>query len=170
MNLIRLARRRRCDACEHRRTAHAGVAPWPMCVFDATEIVSGVQGPGSGVEPQALTPSSPQATSISLSDFYLDGPESNCPAGYWTGLAPVDPAADAAQMREHMLKIQRSMLKPLIGAALKHIPSALDRASFLVETVRAHGVLPEIADELAAEAGVPADTNPNPEPPRDAAA
>lgn len=87
----------------------------------------------------------------------MSGPDSNCPCGFWAGLAPVDLEADAADQRERALDAQRRRLKPILSAALKHMPGTEVKCTFLMELMRQHPMLPELAKELAAEGGVDLD-------------
>ena len=97
-----------------------------------------------------------------LHDDYMEGPESNCPAGKWADLEPIGPTDPDewrkwSQDREHANAVerQRGTLKPALKRALDGQPIE-DVDDCLEDLVRRGDVLPEIAaeigDELEAEA------------------
>ena len=88
MTGIKAARIRRCHACPHRLTRHATVKEWPQCDFA-----------GDGFD---------------LSDEFMEGEATNCPAGYWLELEPIDLEAEAAEQTARALDVQRERVAPFL--------------------------------------------------------
>ena len=127
MTGTKMARIRKCAGCEFSR--NTGAWPWPRCCY--------AKRTGEGAP--------------SRDDGFMEGPEGNCPAGYWAALHPVDLEALAREQAQGRLERQREHIKPLVlerlrGRSQEHIDDVL-------ETLSALGVLEaviavEISDEL----------------------
>ncbi len=128
MDGTKMARIRRCHQCPHRSTRHADVRQWPHCDC------------GGG--------------DVELSDELLEGPDANCPAGYWLGLAPVDLEAERMAQEEEALEGNRQLYKPILQAAMPYIAAEADKESFLVDAVAAGSVDHVVAQEVAVEEGL----------------
>lgn len=85
-----------------------------------------------------------------LDDAFMEGPDGNCPAEYWTGLEPVDLEAQTRETRERRLNAQRQHIKPIIKERLEaHPPVQIDD---MLEILTAVGTIdPEIAVEISDE-------------------
>ena len=129
MNGIGEARMRACRACPHRRTAYAGVWRWPHCVFDGADL--------------------------ELGDEFLSAEGSECPAGRWAGLEPVDQEAERIERAAAALEVHRQFVTPWLDAALAHIPDDGGKGAFLVDAVAAGVLRREVAEQRAAQEGLP---------------
>jgi len=92
MSGTKLARIRRCHRCAHRITHHADVARWPFCIFRGYE------------------------NRIELNDSYMEGPDENCPAGFWKDLPAVDLDAERQQARKRAIESEVRRLGPIVEA------------------------------------------------------
>lgn len=81
-------RKRTCLRCAHWRAAGQGVWVHPHCIHAGRDT--------------SLTPE------------FLTGPESNCDAGYWAGLAPVDVEQDRFDGREMTRRRMRGSMRHLM--------------------------------------------------------
>ena len=126
------ARHSRCTKCEH--WCARPVWKWPHCTHGPAEL--------------------------EITRELLDGPEGNCPAGYWNGLVPVDLEKVEAGRETSLDETQRKTLAPILRAALR-VSGATDgkREEILVEAVKA-GLRIKVAMELAEEAGLKLDAKP----------
>ncbi len=132
---VKFARVRKCRWCEWRRSAASSVWQWPRCMNLG-------------------------ATGIDLDDAFMEGPETNCPGGLWTGLPPLNIAQEDFEGRIKGIVIQRLVRKPL---ALRLIKASI--AAVGLPTVRTwikNGIgakecpmwiMVEIARELGQQAG-----------------
>ena len=77
------ARIGRCARCEHRLNSPGW--SWPRCA-------------GSGYDSGNLP-------RIELNDQYMEGADSNCPKGHWTGLEPIDLEARQLQQEQRSLEL-----------------------------------------------------------------
>jgi len=135
----KLARIRACHRCRYRITQHPDFAgpegysefctyPW----FQAAGVVPDRRGWRE------------------LSDTFMEGPQENCPAGYWAGLEPVDLEAERSKMHRRRLDAQRTRFKPLVAERLRGRPQ--EHVDDVLETLCALGALePEIAVEISDE-------------------
>ena len=87
MTGIKMARIRKCQKCEHRSTRHTSIDDWPRC--DA----------GGFRE---------------LDNAFMEGPDGNCPLGYWAGLKPVDLEAEAEAVRIKSIEKETARWKNII--------------------------------------------------------
>ena len=126
----KMARIRKCHRCPHRRTAHAEVWRWPHCVY------------GEG--------------DIELADQYMEGPEENCPAGFWTELEPVDLEAESQQNQQRLRQHVRKSFGLLLEKGLRRMSEA-NATLFLVEIVEAGDIPDWLAEELATQRGLKLD-------------
>lgn len=71
--------------------------PWPRCQFaflsNLQAARQAVQSGDNATARQKLIAAF-QAPDVSIDDAFAEGPDSNCPAGYWAGLALPDIAAE----------------------------------------------------------------------------
>jgi len=126
---ISLARRRICNTCEHRcaLSAAAHELKWAeFCTF-------------AGLDRR-------EAWSA-LSLEFLEGPESNCPAGYWHGVPPVDLTAEREQERLQQADKQARELTPLLQRALRDA-TAEKLQGTLDDLVAAGRLEPEAAAQI----------------------
>jgi len=68
---------------------------------------------------------------IELSDEFMEGPEENCPGGFWKGLTPVDMEEWAAESRRKRVEGAARFLKPIITALISDLPDAAERVDRL---------------------------------------
>lgn len=128
---ISLARRRICNTCEHRCALSARAHDLKWAEFCAH----------AGLDRR-------EAWSA-LSLEFLEGPESNCSAGYWTGVGPVDLTAEREQERLKKADSQADELTPVLqkaleGATKEKVQSTLD------DLVGAGRIEPEAAAQIEA--------------------
>ena len=135
MNALAEARMRVCRTCEHRRTAYAGHWQWPHCLWSGSDHMS-----------MELSP-----------DFLEHAVDLDCPDGRWSGLEPIDREAEAAANEARAREAHREFVRPYLDAALSRIPAAEDKAAYLVELVAAAKLRRDIAEERAAQEGLPLD-------------
>ena len=128
MTGIKLARIRRCHECPHRFTRHATVNGWPQCDFA-----------GDGFD---------------LGDEFMEGEATNCPAGYWLELTPVDMEAEAVAAKGARLEKQRERVAPFLRKALASVTDAAAKEQLLIDAVSEGMAMPELAEELAVEEGL----------------
>jgi len=95
-----------------------------------------------------------------LSDEFLEGPDTNCPAGHWLGLAPVDLEAERKEAEEHRLEVERLKVKPILALALDAMVTDAAKADFLVAAVGRALVSQTVAKEAAEEGGIDLDAEP----------
>lgn len=131
MDGTKLARKRTCAACPHWANRHADVWRWPHCDCDGVDV--------------------------EVDDAFLDGPETNCPAGQWLGLEPVDMEAERMEGEERLLDAERRNMKPLLDLALAGIPDDGAKGAFLVDAVARGMVSQVVAKEAAQEGGIDLD-------------
>ncbi|MFW6189907.1 MAG: hypothetical protein ACOC7T_05690 [Planctomycetota bacterium] len=126
---ISLARRRICNTCEHRCALSAAAHDLKWAEFCAHA--------GLGHR---------EAWSA-LSLEFLEGPESNCPAGHWDGVGPLDLEAEQEKERLQKADRQAAELTPVLrealeGATAEKVQSTLD------DLVTAGRVEPEAAADI----------------------
>ena len=126
LTAIGWARHGRCTRCPH--WCNRTIWHWPRCTH----------GPAD----------------LEISGQFLEGPEGNCPAGYWKALAPVDLEKVEAEREGCRDETQRKTLAPILRAALNASSATeKEREDILVEAVKA-GLRINVAMELAEEAGL----------------
>jgi len=94
------AHARRCyKPCEH----------WRVCMAEAKRR-------GSKWGDFCAYPGPEPSEWINLAPEFWEGPASNCPAGYWNGLDPVDLEAERAEAAERRAEAEARRLAPVIAA------------------------------------------------------
>jgi len=132
MDGTKLARIRRCSRCAHRFSKHADFAgPHGYAKF------CGFGGTGERYR-------------IELHDDYMEGPDSNCPAGYWADLEPIDLEVEAEKERLVKARRQVTRLGPILELALGETPPE-KRAAAIERVVTALGLEPEAKQTLTEE-------------------
>ncbi len=131
MDGIKLARINRCHTCPHRHTRHETVWAWPHCDWRGGDL--------------------------ELDDGFMEGPDANCPSGFWQGLEPVDMEAERKEAEEAALEVERERCKPLLTLALAKITGPEVQGDFLVEAVAGGMVSQVVAKEAAQEEGLDLD-------------
>jgi hypothetical protein len=128
MDETKLSRIRRCRECEHfisRPSQFAGANGFSaFCTY--------------------------KSVAQELHDAYMEGPDENCLAGYWTGLAPIDLADEREANKQRKLANQRANMAPLVQTQLEgHTQVEIDG---MLDVLVALQVLePEIAVEISDE-------------------
>jgi hypothetical protein len=123
MTGLKLSRIRKCQSCPYWRSAPALYWKWPRCVY---------------------------AQELELSSEFMEGPSSNCPAGYWDGLDPVDLDELRREGAQRMAEHQAKQYAPLLAIALKGQPK--EEVAERLETMVAEGLLlADAAAEIALE-------------------
>jgi hypothetical protein len=125
MDGVKLARIRTCQSCRFWRNAPASVWHWPKCWHASL-----------GVPPD-------------LDNARLEGPDVNCPAGYWIGLPPIDLEAERQAAHAGRVEQERKSLGPVLAALLDGLAEE-EKGKRLMLAVEAHMVTPEIAAEVTA--------------------
>ena len=126
MDGTKAARIRTCRACAYRVTRHPDFA-----------------GPhGYSTFCRYLAPDE-----IELHDTYYEGAETNCPAGYWKGLAAVDLEAEEATRAAEALERQRGDVGPVLAALVQGMDET-EQVNRLLVAVEAGLIEPEIANEI----------------------
>ncbi len=129
MDGVKMARIRRCKACEH--------CFWRPPQYRGTHGYArfcAVRGHERGGR-------------IELHDAYMEGPEANCPAGYWTGLEPVDMEAEAEASRQMRIRVQTAQYGPILEISLMATP-AEKRAEIIEDLADVLHLEPETRDAL----------------------
>jgi len=128
MDGLKLARIRCCHACRFRIQKHADFAgPHGYSIFCCFH----------GSEPPA-----------ELHDAYMEGPDENCPCGYWKDLVPVDLEAEQEQARIRAGESQVKRLGPIVEVLTEglEMDAIIPR---LQQLVTDRVLLPEAAADIA---------------------
>ncbi len=96
------ARKVTCRTCAYNRMSYG----WKMghCTHGGHDVARGGMNVADGVP-------------------YMEGPEANCPAGYWRDLKLVDLDAARERQRQALVGMQRQTLRPALVAAFQGRPA-----------------------------------------------
>lgn len=132
MDGTKQARINRCHTCPHRCTRHANFWAWPHCTH------------GGG--------------DLELSDEFMETGE--CPAGYWSGLTPVNMEAEAAAQEQRRLEYQRENVKPALKVLLDKYSERAQKETVLLTAVGLGAIDIVLAEEIGREEGLDLDAEP----------
>jgi len=97
---------------------------------------------------------------IELHDSYMEGPDSNCPLGYWSGLDPVGPMDpqeweewNRTQVRDRVRQFRKPELKNRVQKIADLADIRADVETALAVLVAAGAVPGWLADEIEKELG-----------------
>ena len=133
---MKSARIQQCRECQYWRNNYKHW-DWPHCHYGCTEI----NGQCSGC--------------FELSDGFMSSPVSDCPAGLWEGLAPLDSEALQQERREASMHRQKQQFCPMLLMVFEDTAEEKKLAA-LERLVEAGYLEPEVATEIALGGSAPA--------------
>ena len=134
MTGIKMARIIKCHGCPFFRNGIPPAFDSPGCRAGGHYTADGppIDVPGYGIVPSHLAGD----PVLVLGDLYYEGPEENCPMGYWVGLVPVDIDGEAKKQEEALMarwEEEPMFLMLTEEQAIKAMEAYVERGDLTVE-------------------------------------